>query len=169
MALSASIGAAFFPSDASDADDLLIVAEQAMLTAKAAGGGYFVPHSMETADDAKDEEGHEPVGTKEHAAPASRLAKREENRRAEHRDRVLRRGRIVLGDGYSTIDCLVRDLSPSGARVSVQQGITIPQTVALTLLDTGRAYSAIRRWQRGLSIGFEFQAEEGKKSQHQAA
>jgi len=149
--LSASVGAASYPADGKTTEALLRVAEEDMLDAKVAGTGYV---------------SRDPGVATAAAAASSRAERpeapvvREDNRRSEHRERVLRRGRIVLGDGYSTIDCLVRDISPHGARVTVQEGLAVPHNFNFRMLDTGRAYAAVRRWQRGLSIGLEFMIEE---------
>jgi diguanylate cyclase (GGDEF)-like protein len=153
--LSASIGSASYPADGNTADALLRVAEEDMLAAKVAGTGYIARNP-----------GAGSATAQEDAAGDRRDGPgiREDNRRIEHRERVLRRGRIVLGDGYSTIDCLVRDISPHGARVTVQEGLAVPHNFNFRLLDTGRAYAAVRRWQRGLSIGLEFMLEDGEEA-----
>ena len=163
IALTASIGAALYPSDGGDIDQLLTAARQAKQVAKAAGGGYHVPHSVQitietlAADGARD------------AADAKREAERDANRRIEHRERVLRRGRLVLGDGFSTLDCIIRDISAHGARFTVQEGIAVPRTLSLTILDTGRSHPAIRRWQRGASIGVEFTNDAAQEQGDKAA
>ena len=153
MALTASIGAALCPADGTSIDDLLNSARQAMLVAKAAGGGYHVPHTVSfTVETVGDRPAEEEQAEDELAAQMEREA----NRRIEHRERVLRRGRIILGDGFSTIDCVIRDISAHGARFTVHEGIAVPRTLSLSILDTGRTHQAIRRWQRGPSIGVEF-------------
>ncbi len=164
IVLTASIGAAFCPDDGTSIDDLLNAARQAMLIAKAGGGGYHVPHTvritLETVDDGD--------ATASRAQPSA-AAEREANRRIEHRERVLRRGRIILGDGFSTIDCIIRDISAHGARFTVQEGIAVPRTLALSILDTGRTHQAVRRWQRGPSIGVEFATEDAERQDEKAA
>jgi diguanylate cyclase (GGDEF)-like protein len=156
IALTASIGAALCPDDGGSIDEVLNAARQAMLVAKAGGGGYHVPHTVRlTLETVADGEA-ETTPAEGHAAGA---AERDANRRIEHRERVLRRGRIILGDGFSTIDCVIRDISAHGARFTVQEGIAIPRTLSLAIPDTGRTHQAIRRWQRGASIGVEFTTE----------
>ena len=86
------------------------------------------------------------------------MGNRDENCRAEHRNRVFKRGRIILGDGYSTIDCVVRDLTTRGARITVEDNVALPFDFTFSLLDTGAVHVAIRRWQRGRSMGIEFSA-----------
>ncbi len=84
---------------------------------------------------------------------------RETNRRCERRTRVFKRGRIILNDGFSTIDCLVRDISPGGARVTVDGSLALPERFSFELADSGTVREAIRRWQRGNSIGLKFALE----------
>ncbi len=166
ITISASIGAALYPADGQSIDEMLDAARRAMHVAKAAGGGYHVPHTVHITV--------ETVSTGDAAATAdeehqSDLGDRDANRRIEHRERVLRRGRIILGDGFSTIDCVIRDISAHGARFTVHEGIAIPRTLSLTILDTGRTHPAVRRWQRGPSIGVEFTAAASEQASNKAA
>ena len=80
----------------------------------------------------------------------------EENRRVARRFRVLKRGQIIIGNGISTIDCVVRDLSEHGARVSVDDPIMLPESFSFMLVEDGVVYPAFKRWQQGKSIGIEF-------------
>ena len=166
IALTASIGAALCPVDGESTDELLNAARQAMLVAKAGGGGYHVPRTLRFTLEAVD-------GCDEAAGPAEEhrlvAGAREANRRIEHRERVLRRGRIILGDGFSTIDCIIRDISTHGARFTVQEGISVPRSLSLSILDTGHTHQAIRRWQHGPSIGVEFTAEAKAQQGERAA
>ncbi len=166
IALTASIGAALCPADGECIDDLLNAARQAMHVAQAAGDGYHVPHTVSITVETVGADGDAAASEGE---PRAGPGGRENNRRTEHRERVLRRGRIILGDGFSTIDCIVRDLSAHGARFTVQEGIAIPRTLSLSILDTGRTYPATRRWQRGPSIGVEFTAESDEQQNDKAA
>ncbi len=190
LSLSATIGAAIFPSDGATPDALLTAADQAMYTAKANGAGYCLVGAMATSDglgqsDGLDQTGEAPADGP--VAPASAppdpvrevrgpsfgaadqssggsnappvvaaVGHRNENRRVERRNRVYKRGRIIFGDGFSTIDCTIRDLSARGARISVEGQLTVPPRFSFAILDTGEVHPAIRRWQRGRSIGVEF-------------
>jgi hypothetical protein len=49
-----------------------------------------------------------------------------EERRRSARHRVLKPGRIVFNEGYSSITCTLRDLSTHGARLQVSSPIGIP-------------------------------------------
>jgi diguanylate cyclase (GGDEF)-like protein len=168
VALSASIGGAVFPSDGKTSDELLNAARQALNTAKANASGHHLPHRAQegpadtgqTTAAIADPETKDPAAAAAAAGADAAIAdERVENRRRERRDRVLFRGRIILHDGLSTIDCVIRDLSPHGARVTVEDQAVPPRAFSLVILDTGRVFDAIRRWQHGQSIGLEFSAE----------
>ena len=168
LALSASIGAAIFPADGGTSAELMKSAGQAKRAAKAHGGGYcFAKKAASSAPlegevSPSDDGGHNgaTAAAAEPAGPRTDVdaGNRGENRRAEHRNRVFKRGRIILGDGYSTIDCVVRDLTAHGARITVEDNIALPFDFSFSLLDTGAVHAAIRRWQRGRSMGIEFSA-----------
>ncbi len=168
VALSATIGGAVFPVDGKTSDELLSAAERALNTAKTNASGYHLPRQaqLESADTGQTaaaiaEPEASGLGTivASAAMDAENPDDRVENRRRERRDRVLFRGRIILDDGFSTIDCVIRDLSPHGARVTVQDQAVPPRSFSLAVLDTGRVFDAIRRWQHGRSVGLEFSTE----------
>ena len=52
-------------------------------------------------------------------------------RRRDHRNRTLKSGRIVFNDGQSVIDCIVRNLSDSGACLQVNSTAGIRQAFEL--------------------------------------
>ena len=173
VALAASIGGAVFPFDGKTSDELLSAAEQALHGAKTNASGYRLPHQAQSvladtspvAAAVPDPELRGPAAVAAIAAmDTSFPGERAENRRREHRERVLFRGKIILGDGFSTIDCVIRDLSSRGARVTVQDHAVIPRMLSLAILDTGRTFDALRRWQRGQSVGLELSAEQGRET-----
>jgi diguanylate cyclase (GGDEF)-like protein len=175
VALSAGIGGALFPFDGTTIDDLLSAAKQALDIAKANASGYHLTHHAEPASADASQATAAIADTERSIATVATRAMngktgddRLEDRRREHRDRVLFRGRIILDGGFSTIDCVIRDLSSHGARVTVTGHAVIPRMLSFAVLDTGRTFDAIRRWQRGHSIGLEFSVdgeEEGRGTQ----
>lgn len=54
-------------------------------------------------------------------------------------------------------DCIVRDISPAGARLKVQNAVSIPDTFKLLLSD-GRSFDATVKWRRIDSVGISFPA-----------
>jgi hypothetical protein len=79
-------------------------------------------------------------------------------RRKVPRSRTYLGGHIAFNDRYSVCDCLVRDLSPNGARVVVSHPMPIPSEFDLTVLQRGDSRRARLIWGRGLECGVEFLA-----------
>lgn len=77
------------------------------------------------------------------------------DRRREPRARVFRRGSIILDDRRS-IACVIRDISPGGARLSLQVSLPLPEQFSIELIDTRKVRRAVRRWQRGNEAGIQF-------------
>lgn len=73
--------------------------------------------------------------------------------RGAPRNRVLKGAQVVFGN--AVFDCVVLNISVSGARVSFSAPIVVPEVVALRLRD-GSIYPASRRWTQGLEMGLEF-------------
>jgi len=65
------------------------------------------------------------------------------------RKRVLRGGKIVYGeDGEFSCDCLIHDISASGARISLKPNKFIPTHFYLIDNQTGLAHQAAATWIR---------------------
>jgi len=75
--------------------------------------------------------------------------------RNSQRRRSLIGAQIISNNGFSTLDCLVRDMSDTGARLKVENSVTIPEQFSLTLSD-GRSFMATVRWRRVDTIGVSF-------------
>lgn len=79
-----------------------------------------------------------------------------DNRRKASRKRLLQRGKIVYGDGAYTLDCLIRDISAKGARITVERGISMPTHVYLIDVHGGMAYGAEVAYIKAPSFGLNF-------------
>lgn len=77
-------------------------------------------------------------------------------RRSQRRQRVLKGGTIIFNGGNSTIDCVVRDLSETGARLRVESVIGVPNEFELRVSD-GRSWRCRMRWRSNTECGVEFQ------------
>ena len=71
------------------------------------------------------------------------------------RQRVLKGGRIVINDGFSTFQCTVRNLSDAGARLKVAGIVGIPDTFQL-VMDDGRKFDCTVVWKTEFEIGVQF-------------
>jgi hypothetical protein len=78
-----------------------------------------------------------------------------EDRRRARRDRVLLKGKIVYGPGY-TADCRIRDLTEAGARLMLDPDQTAPRDFHLIVVRDGFAYRAHRLWSKEMEAGVFF-------------
>jgi hypothetical protein len=81
--------------------------------------------------------------------------------RRSPRQRSFLGGKLVYGDGAFTIDCVVRDVSTSGARIKLPEGQAVPDLVYLVEMRSGIAYEARVAWKRHPEIGLEFVHQHG--------
>jgi hypothetical protein len=74
--------------------------------------------------------------------------------RHDRRKSFLKRAQIVVGGGV--VDCVVENLSATGARVRLGGPTALPETFALRFHD-GTSHAARRRWSLGAAVGMEFE------------
>jgi hypothetical protein len=83
---------------------------------------------------------------------------------AEHRREARQRsylgGKLVYGN-YFSLDCVVRDITTSGARVQLPEGQAVPDKVYLVDLKTAIAYDAHVVWRRYPLLGLSFDHQYG--------
>jgi hypothetical protein len=79
-----------------------------------------------------------------------------EERRASHRSRTFRGGKILFNDRRSVLDCTIRNLSPEGACLQVESLVGVPAAFEL-LIDGEEAPRPCRlAWQSHDRAGVEF-------------
>jgi|GEM_PF-4144529 len=171
LSLSASVAAGAFPANGATIADILEAAEAgietqiaAMLRAEAlATGADFVLTGKRPVDDlvtagaeaaGQTAEASRPTPYASNVIPATRLM----DRRNALRRRCLKRGMLVFNNGFSTVNCIVRDLSDTGARLEVQGGFDEHSSFELRLIESGLQYKAEKRWQSGNKFGVRFLA-----------
>jgi len=76
-------------------------------------------------------------------------------RRNNSRAKTLKSAKIVFNKNQSVIDCFVRDLSPTGAKLKLGDLIPLPKTFVLELHD-GTRYDCERVRSMGQEIGVRF-------------
>lgn len=74
--------------------------------------------------------------------------------RHDARKSVLKRAHIVVEGGV--LDCVVENLSTTGARVRLGAPAALPEALFLRFPD-GASHAARRRWSRGTAVGLEFE------------
>jgi hypothetical protein len=91
---------------------------------------------------------------------AAETATSADHRRAM-RQRAFLGAKLVYGDGAFTVDCVVRDVSLTGARIKLPEGQAVPDSVFLVEMRSGIAYEARVAWKRHPEIGLEFIHQHG--------
>jgi hypothetical protein len=81
----------------------------------------------------------------------------DEERRATIRQRTLKGGRIALHDGFSTLTCMVRNLSEAGALLRLASVVGVPDEFQL-VLDDGRSFDCTVVHKSSTDIGVRFNA-----------
>lgn len=79
-----------------------------------------------------------------------------QDRRARVRDKVFFGGMAEISQTGSTVDCIVRNLSDSGACVEFDSAKPIPDEVNLTVARKGRSYLARMIWRQANLVGLAF-------------
>lgn len=85
-------------------------------------------------------------------------------RRASPRQRRLNGAKIVFNNNSSVIDCIVRDLSPQGARLLVSSPVGIPDRFDLRIDRNGACHPSKVTWRTKDQIGVSFSTFLGGES-----
>ncbi|MBV8838064.1 MAG: response regulator [Alphaproteobacteria bacterium] len=144
-AISSRVGVALYPADASEPSGVLEIAQEAVHHAEA------VLPELERPDGAQGG-----PGDRSDAEVAPAFVLRQGDRRKERRQRVFKRGQIILNDLRSVIDCTIRDLATEGARLRVDGHFAAPDEFDLQIVGSGSLRRVRRRWQSGKDIGVQF-------------
>ncbi|HVT52118.1 MAG TPA: PilZ domain-containing protein [Dongiaceae bacterium] len=77
------------------------------------------------------------------------------NRRITLRKKTLKSAKIVFNKKQSVIDCFVRDVSDTGAKLQVADLLAVPRSFTL-LFNDGTSHECERVRARGTEIGVRF-------------
>jgi hypothetical protein len=78
-------------------------------------------------------------------------------RRAEQREKVVLRGRIVFDDHKSHLDCTILNESPSGAEIKLAHSRILPKSFFLVKVAACTAHRVVLVWQKGALSGLYFE------------
>ncbi|MFO1184791.1 MAG: PilZ domain-containing protein [Bauldia sp.] len=78
------------------------------------------------------------------------------NRRSGQRRRALKGGRIIYGNLSMSMDCTVRNLSPSGARLEFEGGDAVPDEFYLFITGDHVIARVGVAWRRVAAVGVHF-------------
>jgi len=79
------------------------------------------------------------------------------DRRTDPRERVIYGAVIATDAKNSKVDCVVRNLSDSGANIKLSSSEKMPHRISIAIPKTGRAFLAKIVWWRANRAGLEFQ------------
>lgn len=75
--------------------------------------------------------------------------------RTAARKRTLLGAKIIFNDGHSVFDCVVRNLSDTGAMIQIENPLSAPSIFNLQLSDS-RLLACQVRWRKINSLGVHF-------------
>jgi diguanylate cyclase (GGDEF)-like protein len=124
--------------------DLMHAAEQSLAEAKSPVGKSEIA-VCQTSDPGMDA-----------ANPSSGATLDTSERRSQPRQRVLKRGLIVLPAFNGTVDCTVRNTSQNGAGLRIDAPFAVPSVFDLVIAAEGFKRRVRLCWQIGINLGVEY-------------
>lgn len=78
------------------------------------------------------------------------------NKRSQQRNRCLKEGKIIFGNGTFVVDCTIDNLSETGAHLRVQGSSPLPKEFLLVEPSRNVVHKAeiVRRTPKGIGIKF---------------
>jgi hypothetical protein len=77
-------------------------------------------------------------------------------RRITSRQKSFLRGRLFFNKGRSAVDCLIRDISESGARLIFSTTVSVPDIVDLYIPQKEQTMRVHVQWRHGDDVGVAF-------------
>jgi hypothetical protein len=74
-------------------------------------------------------------------------------KRIEHRRKMLKGGTVFFNKGYSSLECVVRDITSAGARIQMGETFGMPSRVMLSIAGEENKFEATVRWRNSRNIG----------------
>ena len=85
-------------------------------------------------------------------------------RRSQMRQKSFLHGRIYFNNRRSSLDCLVRDYSDQGARLTISDSVALPEVVELHVPHKDETHRARVQWRTGYELGVAFGPNESAPS-----
>jgi hypothetical protein len=79
-------------------------------------------------------------------------------RRSAPRQKSLLQGRIYYNGRRSSTDCLIRDITETGAHLKFSGTVTVPEVFELYIPNKQDSFRARVIWHRGEELGVEFES-----------
>ena len=90
-------------------------------------------------------------------------------RRTSARQRSFLRGQIYFNNRRSTLDCLICDISSTGARLIFSDAVTVPDIVDIFIPQKDQTLRAHVQWRHGDEVGVAFGNAASDSGSHQGA
>ena len=90
-------------------------------------------------------------------------------RRIAPRMRVLKRAKIVFNNGFSTFDCIVRNISATGALLTIDDSVQLPKDFRMRIGDEPTLRPAELIYRRSMFAGIRFLDIVEREASFQAA
>jgi hypothetical protein len=84
-----------------------------------------------------------------------RELKMRERRRAT-RQRSFLQGRLFYNKRRNSVDCVIRDISETGARLKFSAAVTVPEALELYVPNKDQIYRVRVEWRHGEEVGVTF-------------
>ena len=78
------------------------------------------------------------------------------DRRTSDRIRSFLRAQIIFNNRMSTIDCIIKNISSTGARVALDDTLAVPTEFDIYIPQRGRSHHARLIWRDKDAIGIDF-------------
>lgn len=89
-----------------------------------------------------------------------------EERRRIARQKSFLRGCIQFNNGRNTADCLIRDITIYGARLTFSDSITTPDVVDVYIPQKDQTFRSHVIWRHGQEMGVAFAQAAGASAEH---
>jgi len=87
-----------------------------------------------------------------------------QERRKQQRSRVFWEGKVSFNRRQSVLDCVVRNMSDTGAKLAVTESAFVPREFELVVPKRDAAYQARIIWRQSDEVGIEFETAKAKPS-----
>lgn len=91
-----------------------------------------------------------------------KVAQLDENKRISKRMRVLKGAKIVHMNNWSLVDCTIRDISETGARIICGDQMAVANEFRFLIPSDNTICNAKVVWRRGDLLGITFTSEKTK-------
>jgi hypothetical protein len=90
--------------------------------------------------------------------------KASDERRNAARSRTLLQGKLIVGDALYSAECVIIDLSATGARVRVSRDFRLGPPLSLLFVTDGQLVDVAAAWRRGEEAGLVITGEHDLKT-----